>query len=584
MWTQTHKGDTRCRKLADRHYSRQTPGHPMFTRPGYNFVLHYEDDGGEAVFVWWRPKWEDGRPGTARKDGLHALECTLFHNESLARSSDLIRAAVSEVHGWTRAHDVRLDDGLITGVNSEKTKARRGKNREPGYCFRMAGWIPFRHRATKRADVWLKAPSAQTLNLELFGCAGGMAEGFRRAGITFGLCFDFDSDACDSHERNMGYRPIQMDARDLLRMIRLGWHPGPIGLLVADPPCTPWSRAGKNLGLKDERDMLGETVELIRRLRPRAYLIGNVPGLQDASNWGVVQSTIGELRYHGYCVRDFVELNAANYGVPQMRIRPFWFGHLEGSCISWPAPTHANPVHPVFSGMELEPWVTCRDALSHLPLEELGRPVRLKRKQIEPPFPASHIDSPARTLTTKEAHNGASALVMDSQYQHESSRPARTMTTTRPDVLQTNEKHPPAQQDAPAPTVAAKAHGGQGADVLLVHPRHTPNKYDKISNVVTCMQGGGAKGAMEWPWDRPATTVCAEPRIPLPGHHAERSYMSNGVVLSEKARVILQGFPEGWVFCGATKKSRSSQIGQAMPPPLAEAVARSIKQQMEATE
>jgi site-specific DNA-cytosine methylase len=50
----------------------------------------------------------------------------------------------------------------------------------------------------------------------------------------------------------------------------------------------------------------------------------------------------------------------------------------------------------------------------------------------------------------------------------------------------------------------------------------------------------------------------------------------NAVVLSERARAILQGFPEGWQFLGDTKKSRAGMIGMAMPPPMAEAVARSI--------
>ena len=88
-----------------------------------------------------------------------------------------------------------------------------------------------------------------TFCMELFGCAGGMAEGFRRAGITFDMVVDRDPDACDSYEQNMGHRPLQMDARDLLRMARLGWRPkAPIQLFVADPPCTPWSRAGKRTG------------------------------------------------------------------------------------------------------------------------------------------------------------------------------------------------------------------------------------------------------------------------------------------------------------------------------------------------
>jgi site-specific DNA-cytosine methylase len=50
----------------------------------------------------------------------------------------------------------------------------------------------------------------------------------------------------------------------------------------------------------------------------------------------------------------------------------------------------------------------------------------------------------------------------------------------------------------------------------------------------------------------------------------------NAVKLSELAGTILQGFPENWVFAGKTKRSRWSQIGQAMPPPMAEAVGRSI--------
>ncbi|HYM98090.1 MAG TPA: DNA cytosine methyltransferase, partial [Candidatus Sulfotelmatobacter sp.] len=147
--------------------------------------------------------------------------------------------------------------------------------------------------------------------LEVFSCAGGMAEGLRRVGLTVDMAFDADPEACDSYEANLGHRPVQIDARDLLRMARAGWSPGPIDLLVADPPCTPWSRAGKRLGTADERDMLEVTVDLVRALRPRAYLIANVPGLDDGPNWPTVQRTIGSLSREGYCVVDFVRLDAA---------------------------------------------------------------------------------------------------------------------------------------------------------------------------------------------------------------------------------------------------------------------------------
>src|SRR5690348_6548812 len=58
--------------------------------------------------------------------------------------------------------------------------------------------------------------------IELFPCSGGLTEGFRRAGLSFTASFDIDRDACDSHEQNLGKRPIQLDVRELVRMARLG--------------------------------------------------------------------------------------------------------------------------------------------------------------------------------------------------------------------------------------------------------------------------------------------------------------------------------------------------------------------------
>ncbi|HEY1956722.1 MAG TPA: hypothetical protein VGH28_13975 [Polyangiaceae bacterium] len=78
------------------------------------------------------------------------------------------------------------------------------------------------------------------MKLELFPCSGGMAEGFRRAGITFDMSFDWSCDACDSYEKNLGHRPIQMDVRDLVRMAIAGWRPGRVDLVAR---ATRWVRA-----------------------------------------------------------------------------------------------------------------------------------------------------------------------------------------------------------------------------------------------------------------------------------------------------------------------------------------------------
>lgn len=159
-WVQTTKADQRPRYLADRHYTRQTPGHPMWTRPGYNQILYFEQKNGRAAaFCWWRPKWESGIVGTERKDRLRAIECSLFRNETRFRSSDLIVDAVETLHTWEHFLDVLLPDGVITGVSSSKTAEHRHVSSEPGHCFLKAGWVPFYHPGkNKKADVWLRAP------------------------------------------------------------------------------------------------------------------------------------------------------------------------------------------------------------------------------------------------------------------------------------------------------------------------------------------------------------------------------------------------------------------------------------------
>lgn len=380
--------------------------------------------------------------------------------------------------------------------------------------------------------------------LEIFSCSGGMAEGLRRAGLKPDMAIDFDTDACESYERNLGHRPIQIDARDLLRMVRDGWSPGPVDLLVADPPCTPWSRAGKRLGEDDDRDMLGVTVDLVREIRPRAALIANVPGLDDEPNWPVVQRTIGGLARDGYCVIDFARLDAASFGVPQRRIRPFWYCHRGGRCIDWPRPTHAHPdaCGPVLPGItdRLRPWVTCREALAHLPADAMGSRVALRwhntpRGGLAPR--ATHLDEVAHVVTTKDSA-GDGNIIFDG--------PVRPM----------RRGHPSSRLDEPALSVPA-SRPGNGA--ILVNDRHPINRADKPSHTVTAKGNGrGAQGAcvIEWPRDSPSSP--------------------NAIKLSERAAAILQGFPDAWQFCGKTKRSRWSQIGMAMPPPMAEAVGRAI--------
>jgi len=121
LWSRTSKGDNTCRILADKHYSRQTPGHPQFCRPGRNLVLRLPK--GDAVWVTW-----DG----IRDDDWDAWECTLFRNESDFQSSELIREAVKvTLKEW----GTPPGDGFITYIDRKKVASPN-----PGYCFKCAGW------------------------------------------------------------------------------------------------------------------------------------------------------------------------------------------------------------------------------------------------------------------------------------------------------------------------------------------------------------------------------------------------------------------------------------------------------------
>lgn len=391
--------------------------------------------------------------------------------------------------------------------------------------------------------------------LELFGCSGGMAEGFRRAGVDFFASFDADPIACASYAANIGHRPIQVDVRELLRLVRLiPAQRTQLDLLVADPPCTPWSRAGKREGLQDERDMLGVTAALIEAWQPACWLIGNVPGLDDAPNARALQRTLGPLTRR-YCI-DYASLDAAAYGVPQHRVRPFWFGHPRGSaCLAWPRPTHGPVERQMQLQHELEPYVTVRQALAHLSAKELGRRVLVRRQPTRHGHPLSDPDRPAGTICAGQPNNCGNVVAAYGCGDHK-----------------------PSQPDKPTRTLTRNTHS-DGA--LLLHPKHPISQPDRPAYTLTARDVGGAQGgqSVAWPWDdRPSTTLTTRDEVAQRGRNgrAGTAQSANAIKLSERAATILQGFPESWRFEGATKRARWSQIGQAMPPPLAAAVAEAV--------
>jgi hypothetical protein len=116
--------------MADKHYSRQTPGSRQFMPPGQTIVLVHEVDifHIDALWGWHRPHPK------ARVKSMHGLDgwtCTIFRNESPILSSDLIFDAEESL-----AHETCGPDGLLTYVWDEKIKSTN-----PGFCFKQAGYV-----------------------------------------------------------------------------------------------------------------------------------------------------------------------------------------------------------------------------------------------------------------------------------------------------------------------------------------------------------------------------------------------------------------------------------------------------------
>jgi site-specific DNA-cytosine methylase len=150
---------------------------------------------------------------------------------------------------------------------------------------------------------------------------------------------------------------------------------GAVGLLSGGPPCQPWSNAGNALGPADPRDLLAWTPHLISEVAPEAFVFENVPGLLSTAFSAHLEVILSSLRSPGSGLRYGVAvglLNAANYGVPQLRKRVFLVGlrdahnaavHKVFDAIAEKA-THKDPKRPKTG---LRPWVTLREAIGHMP-------------------------------------------------------------------------------------------------------------------------------------------------------------------------------------------------------------------------
>lgn len=309
-------------------------------------------------------------------------------------------------------------------------------------------------------------------SLELFAGGGGLGLGLDLAGFEPAAVVEWDKWCCDTirHNQLLGYPLVQdwkvhhMDAKEFDYAAL-----GDVELISGGPPCQPFSLGGKHKAYNDSRDMFPVAVRAVRELKPSAFIFENVKGITRASfanyfqyiqlqlsfpeiviqkneNWLDHLSRLEQQRTSGselglrYNVVARL-LNAADYGIPQVRERVFIVGFRSDSGQRWsfPEATHsynallkhqfgtgdyweqhsvkrterARQLERVKVGLDkrlessdasLLPWQTVRDAISDLPDPRSKAARTILNHNYQPgakPYPGhtgSVLDLPAKTL------------------------------------------------------------------------------------------------------------------------------------------------------------------------------------------
>ncbi len=285
-----------------------------------------------------------------------------------------------------------------------------------------------------------------------------MAKGLELAGVTHLAFVEWNGDACKTLRAN--FDPSKVFEGDV-RVFRFEDYNG-VDIIAGGPPCQPFSLGGKARGNEDNRDMFPSAIAAIRILRPKAFVFENVKGLLRKSFAEYFKYILLQLEYPDVLLeskswKDNYEkllsesgksgrtnayevtyhlVNAADYGVPQMRERVIIVGFRRDLNVEWhfPQPTHSKdslywskfvsgeywarhnvsvpigceavyakksaligkygmfpPVH--------EPWLTVRDALSGLGEPDGCGDHNLRKGAKEyPGHTGSCIDEPSKTI------------------------------------------------------------------------------------------------------------------------------------------------------------------------------------------
>ncbi|WP_146417590.1 DNA cytosine methyltransferase [Haloarcula hispanica] len=214
--------------------------------------------------------------------------------------------------------------------------------------------------------------------VDLFCGAGGLSLGMQRAGFEILAATDVHKTAAKTYEENIGQKCVTDDIRDLSPkefFERGDFGPDEVDVVVGGPPCKGFSTAGP-FDVDDPRnDLFRQYLEIVEEIQPDAILMENVEGILSMHDGAFKNQILEHTDTLGYNT-DYMKLNAANYGVPQLRERVFFIGYQNGRQISRPEQSHTGSkqkrVTEYDCGDDLKQYVTTKSAVHDLAFLGVG--------------------------------------------------------------------------------------------------------------------------------------------------------------------------------------------------------------------
>jgi DNA (cytosine-5)-methyltransferase 1 len=435
-----------------------------------------------------------------------------------------------------------------------------------------------------------KTPKSKFSVAELFCGCGGFSHGFWRTGqFETVLGNDIKKFALETFRLNHSHgihepAVVEQDIRTVpdSELVRLLSSKGVknLDVLLGGPPCQGFSQMRRSEGRRDSKvvrfggynkldqdprnDLVLRFLEIAAALNPKVIVIENVPQFlshyHDGKRGGIaqqVEEVLGELGYEVACGI----LNAADYGVPQLRQRAVIIGSRLGK-INLPIPTHGEPE--LVAGSGTQPWVTVKDALGDLPANppihdtlagEVGAYVGsaksafAKQMRTSKNFPFNH--------TTRTYQKQIIAIIQNmlpgETWDEASARMRLKFEMLIKKAVLKGEKE----------GAARKRLESEGEIIPAFYKRYYWSAYTRLSE------------------NRPALTITANANF-LGSGRFTHPRMDRGITMREAAR--LQSFDDAFTFYTSDNASKKTEnlgvgldmIGEAVPPLLARAIGETV--------